>query len=354
MNEMLLEKAIIDGQSSIISAVKKLNENGLQFLMVADENGVLIGTVTDGDVRRGLLRNISLNEPVSSVMNTNPKWVYIGEVQKAHELMLLHRIRVMPVLNREHKIVDFIRLDAFAEERFLYAPKNNQVLIMAGGKGTRLDPFTKILPKPLIPVGDTPIIEVIMKKFQHYGFNDFIISLNYKAELIKLYFAENPDGYNISYTMEKEALGTAGAIRLAKDRLDKTFIVSNCDVIVDVDFEEMLHYHQGQRNHATIVGVVKNIQVPYGVIRAKDGDLVEMVEKPEYNVVINSGVYVLEPDLIDLIPANKMINMPDLLLQAKEEGFKVGVFPVSTEWFDVGQWEEYKRTLDYFKNVEGM
>jgi dTDP-glucose pyrophosphorylase len=349
-----IKSVLIKEESLIKEAIKQLNENSLQILLVIDDNYRLIGTVTDGDIRRAILNNVSFDEPVGKIMNRVPKFVYIGEEENAKELMIKHRIKTIPVLDRERRVVDLILMEKFLETKYEYSEKPNYVFIMAGGKGTRLDPFTKILPKPLIPIGDISIIEVIIKNFKKYGFNNFLISVNYKAEIIKLYFSENPNGYNINFIHERDFLGTAGSLKLAEEKLKDTFIVSNCDVIIDIDFDELLKYHKKNNNHATIVGVVKNMQIPYGVIDVNNGELVNMIEKPEYNFVINSGVYVLEPELINLIPQGKPINMPDLLLKSKEVGYKVGVYPVSSKWFDVGQWEEYRNTLEYFKKVDGI
>jgi dTDP-glucose pyrophosphorylase len=352
--EEKVRSAIINEKCIIKDAIKQLNENSLQILVVVDDEYRLVGTVTDGDIRRAILINLSLDQPVSSIMNRTPKYVYRGQEEDAKELMIKHKIKTVPVLDKEKKVLDLILMEEFIGVKYEYSRKNNYIFIMAGGKGTRLDPFTKILPKPLIPIGDKPIIEIIMKNFKNYGFNDFIISLNYKAEIIKLYFAENPDGYNIDFVHEKEFLGTAGSLRLAIDKLNNTFIVSNCDVIIDIDFDELLKYHEKSGNDATIVGVVKNMQIPYGVMDVNNGELINMIEKPEYNFVINSGVYVLEPELIRLIPDGQSFNMPDLLLKSKEYGYKVGVYPVSSKWFDVGQWEEYRSTLEYFKKVDSV
>ncbi|HBT50414.1 MAG TPA: nucleotidyl transferase [Caldanaerobacter subterraneus] len=349
-----IKSVLIKKESLIKEALKQLNENTLQILLVIDDSSKLIGTITDGDIRRAILNNVSFDEPVSKIMNKSPKFVYIGEEEKAKELMIKHKVKTIPVLDKEKRVVDLILMENLLETRYEYPEKSNYVFIMAGGKGTRLDPFTKILPKPLIPIGDTPIIEVIIKNFKKYGFNNFLISVNYKAEIIKLYFLENPNGYNIDFIHEKDFLGTAGSLKLAEEKLKETFIVSNCDVIIDIDFDELLKYHRKNNNQATVVGVVKNMQIPYGVIDVNNGELVNMIEKPEYNFVINAGVYVLEPELINLIPQDKAINMPDLLLKSKEFGYKVGVYPVSSRWFDVGQWEEYKNTLEYFKKVDGI
>ncbi|HBF39615.1 MAG TPA: nucleotidyl transferase [Firmicutes bacterium] len=346
--------ALITEEKTIRKAIEQLNENALQILLVVNSEKVLLGTVTDGDIRRFLLNNTTLDKPVARIMNKNPKFVYEGENDKVRALMMKYKLKTIPVVDRLKRVIDLVLITDIIEPKEPVPLKSNQVFIMAGGKGSRLDPFTKILPKPLIPVGDKPIIEIIMNGFRKYGFNNFIVSLNYKAEIIKLYFLENTNGFNISYTHEDTPLGTAGALQLAKDRLSETFIVSNCDVIIDVDFDKLLTFHQQNKNFATVVGVVKHMQIPYGVIEMKDNKLHQMTEKPEYDFIINSGVYVLEPQIIDLIPENEPYNMPDLLLKAKENGHKIGVFPVSNKWFDIGQWEEYQSTLEYFKKAEGI
>jgi dTDP-glucose pyrophosphorylase len=346
--------ALISEEKSIREAIEQLNENCLQVLLVVNSEKVLLGTVTDGDIRRSILSNIPLDKPIIRIMNKNPKFIYEGETEKARVLMVKYKLKNIPVVDEFKKVIDLVLIEDIIEGKEKFSLKSNQVFIMAGGKGSRLDPFTKILPKPLIPVGDKPIIEIIMNGFHKFGFNNFIISLNYKAEIIKLYFLENANGFNVSYTHEDVPLGTAGALQLAKDRLTETFIVSNCDVIIDVDFDKLLAFHKQNKNFATVVGVVKHMQIPYGVIEVKDNKLHQMTEKPEYDFVINSGVYVLEPEIIDLIPENEPYNMPELLLKAKGLGHRIGVFPISNKWFDIGQWEEYQNTLEYFKKAEGI
>lgn len=354
MNDKV-KQAILAENKAIREAIMQLNDNMLQIVLVVNEEGKLVGTITDGDIRRSILNNIALNESVDKIMNRDPKFVFVGEEENVRELMITHGIRTIPVVDKVKKVVDIILMEDILEhsdvkDKYFY--QTNQVFIMAGGKGTRLDPFTKILPKPLIPIGDKPIIEIIMENFKKFGFNNFIISLNYKAEIIKMYFADNPAGYDIGYVQEEEFLGTAGSLKLAKGKLIEPFIVSNCDVIIDIDFDELMKHHKECGNKATIVGVVKHMQVPYGVIETQNGSLTQMIEKPKYDFIINSGVYVLDPELIDLIPEDQPINMPDLLLEAKKDGFRIGVYPVSTRWFDIGQWEEYQHTLEYFKKLD--
>ena len=229
--------------------------------------------------------------------------------------------------------------------------KPNKVVIMAGGKGTRLDLFTKILPKPLIPVGEKPIIGHIMDNFSKYGFSSFLISLNYKAEMIKIYFSDNHHEYHIDYIQEEDYLGTAGALKLAREKLCDTFIVTNCDVIIDTNIERLFNYHKENENHATILSTVRNIKIPYGVLMSDKANLQAIIEKPEYNFVINSGIYVLDPEIINLISEKQPIDMPDLLIYAKDKGYKVQIFPMTCSWFDVGEWGEYKRAVEHMTEL---
>ncbi len=229
--------------------------------------------------------------------------------------------------------------------------KSNTVIIMAGGKGARLDVFTKILPKPLIPIGEKPIIEHVMTNFVKYGFHDFLLSLNYKAEMIKIYFSDNHREFNIGYIQEKEYLGTAGALALAKGVLTDTFIVSNCDVLIDANMDELLQFHKKNGNHATVLGMIRNIKIPYGVLKSQKSDLEDIVEKPEYHFIINSGIYVLEPEMIGLIEADRPCDMPELLLQARKKGYKVQIYPMTCSWFDIGQWSEYQRAIEHMSSL---
>jgi NDP-sugar pyrophosphorylase family protein len=221
------------------------------------------------------------------------------------------------------------------------------VVIMAGGKGTRLDPFTRILPKPLIPIGDKPIIELIMEKFVEYGIKHFIVSLNHKARMVKSYFEEAKRAFRIQYVIEDKPLGTAGALRLLAKKLKETFIVTNCDIIINCDYAELVDFHARSRNDLTIVVSCRNFVIPYGVCDIEHGGVLKsMREKPGYDVLVNTGMYVVEPKLIRLIPAGKDFNFTDLITRAKELKMKVGVFPISeASWLDIGQWEEYQKAV---------
>jgi len=350
MNDRV-NKVIVKLGTPIKECLRIMNEAAMQVVIVVNNEDKLAGVVTDGDVRRGIIRNISFEEPIENIMNKNPISLrFPVEKADALELMRKYSIRHIPIVNYRNEVVDLILWNDFLEStKMVYSHKDTPVVIMAGGKGTRLDPFTKILPKPLIPLGERPIIEIIMESFSHYGFNRFIISLNYKGEMIKMYFSENPNNYCIEYIEEKDFLGTVGALALMEDKLQDTFIVSNCDVITDTNFDGLLRFHKENKSDATILGVIRHIKIPYGVLSMQNGNLAEILEKPEYSFIINSGIYVLEPDIVKLIEKGKPMDMTDLLVSAREKGLKVQVYTVTSSWFDVGEWEEYNKAVEFLK-----
>ncbi len=353
MTSANFEQVLVKPDLPLIDGIKLMNANSMQVLLVVDENRTLLGVITDGDIRRALLENISFDQPVSSVMARDPIVMKDPpKKEKAISLMREKSINHVPLVDSKRKICGLLLWKDFFENGYVSVrKKDNRVIIMAGGKGTRLDIFTKILPKPLIPVGEKPIIEHILENFVKYGFQNFTLSLNYKADMIKIYFSDNHRKFKIDYIQEKEYLGTAGALALAREAFTDTFIVSNCDVLIDANMDELLTFHRKNGNQATILGMVRNIKIPYGVLKSCRSDLEDIVEKPEYHFVINSGVYVLEPEVVDLIEADRFCDMPDLLLSAKKAGHKVQIYPMTCSWFDVGQWSEYQRAIEHMSSL---
>jgi len=345
------KKILIKPNLSLKVALEQMDKIALQVLVVVDEEDKILGIVTDGDMRRAIIKDLDFKTPIQDIMTKNPIVIsHKSNKEEALRLMKKYEIRHIPVVNEKNKIIDiFLWNDFLKNGEVACAIKNVPVIIMAGGKGKRLDPFTKILPKPLIPIDEKPVIEVIMDNFKKYGFNKFMIALNYKAEMIKIYFAENPNNYQIEYIQEKDFLGTIGALSLIKDKLNQPFIVSNCDVVIDANYDDLLNYHKQNNNQITILGVSRNINIPYGILNMKNksADFEEIIEKPDYRFIVNSGVYVLEPEVIDLIPRNQTIDTPDLIVLAKKKGFKIQVYPVNCSWFDIGEWGEYKKAIEY-------
>lgn len=346
-------KMVIQETLSIKNAFNRLNESGEKkiLLVVAEKDG-LIGVVTDSDLRNAVVRGDSLDNPVSSIMKRDYKFVLESDEdgkEKARNLMLEFGIEQIPVLNENKLPVGFILWKDFFEKKAVQL-HSNKVIIMAGGKGTRLAPFTKILPKPLIPIGESPIIDVIIQKFVAQGFRDIVISVNYKKEMIKNYFLENKHDAKISFLEEDSFLGTAGALKTLAGKTQEPFFVTNCDIILETDYQDALQWHQKNKKAMTLIGSYKEINIPYGVIEHTNGCLMTIEEKPQYNVLINCGFYIIEPSVLDLIPEGEF-NMDQLIQKLQKAGQEVGVYPICSGWFDTGQWEEYRITLKHFEEL---
>ncbi len=350
-----LSRVQVTPDMSIKEAIRVLNENSnMLILLVLNCSGDLVGTVTDGDVRRGLLKNIALDAKVERIMCREPKVLPLWKKDKALEFMKTNGIAQLILLDDGGRVADIILWKDFQDgsPSSVYSEKSNSVFVLAGGKGTRLDVFTKIIPKPLIPIGDKPMLEHLLDRFQKFGFKKFLLSVNYKADMIKMYFKDNTNQYQIQYVDEKEYLGTAGSLSLIRGMVDSSFMVSNCDVLFDMDYHELLESHIMEGNDATVVGVVKHFKIPYGVIKMGSGELVEILEKPEYDFLVNAGLYVLEPHIINLVQPDEHIDMTALLLRVKERGYKVKVYPVTNDWRDIGEWDEYNEALEHYERMK--
>jgi len=356
-----LSKTIIPPETSLKSAMRSLSASptSSRTLFVVDESERLIGSVSDGDIRRSILNGAGFSDPVSGVMFKSPRFVRHTDKdaeQKIKKFILNEKLYAIPILDETDRILDILFWFDFFEshplEPAVESYVTNPVVIMAGGKGTRLDPFTKILPKPLIPFGDKPIIEKIMDNFKRYGFNNFLLTLNYKKEIIKMYLKENRFPYNIDWVEEESYLGTAGSLSLLKGRLKETFIVCNCDVFLDNDFKNILLWHKAEKALVTLIGCHKEMIVPYGILEVKDGQLRAIKEKPVYDMILNTGVYVMEPEVLKYITDDKHLDMTDLLAKVMEDN-KVSVYPVCGGWFDLGEWKEYKDSLFHLQNKDG-
>jgi dTDP-glucose pyrophosphorylase len=359
MDSTFIKKLIINGEEKIKEALKILSETGGKVLYIVNRENQLIGTLSDGDIRRGLLKNIGLEDNVEKVMNINPKVIFNDEenrFEKIRELMLNNKIESIPILNIDRVILNIILWqDIFKDNRsVVVSEKSNKVFILAGGFGTRLEPFTRILPKPLIPIGDKPILENIMDKFNDSGFNKFVISVFFKGEMIKLYLNDpeiNKKYKSIEYIKEDKPLGTIGSLYLAKDMINETFFISNSDIIVEENLEKIFNYHKKGKYILSIVGCSKESVMPYGVLKTdEDGTLINIEEKPSYRHIINTGIYVAEPEIIDYIKPDTRMDMTTLIDCLLKDNKKIGVYPIlSDKWFDIGQWAEYEKTIKYFE-----
>lgn len=333
-----LNDLIIDKNCTVKQAIKRLDDTAKKILFVAND-GKAEGTITDGDVRRWILKNGSLDADVTNIMNTNFLYALHDEEEKIQEIFSGGIIFAIPILDVDYKIIDikFVErvVNSVKKER---AQLNTKVVIMAGGKGTRLYPYTQILPKPLIPIGEKTILEHILSRFNNYGCVDFFLTLNYKKGMIKSYLEDIESPYNFSYIEESDFYGTAGSLSLLKGKLTETFFVTNCDILIDARYDEIIAHHKANKNQITLVTSLTTYTIPYGVVITKDeGEVCALSEKPEYSFQINTGVYVLEPEVLEDIPSNVFFHITDLIEIYLEQGKKVGTFPIrSGQWLDMG------------------
>lgn len=356
MDRIKLKSLLVSPDISVKQAMHKLNETAEKILFVTDKDDMLLGTITDGDIRRGIINGKQLTETIKVIMSKKFFSINSGNPdfkKEARDIMQRHFIEHIPIITDNGLIIDVISwLDCLSSESDNQADvKNmlhNTVVIMAGGKGTRLDPFTKILPKPLIPMHNKPIVEHIMDRFYKNGFNNFILVLNYKKEMIKNYFSENSLPYDIGFVEEGDYYGTAGGLSLLKNKLNETFIVTNCDTILEGDYIDFFKWHKEMNNVMTIVGSHKEVTVPYGVLNMSNGSLVGIDEKPKMDMFINTGTYIFEPAVFDFINEKECLDMDKLVVRVSESlKEKLGVYPHWGGWFDIGQWDEYRMSLKH-------
>jgi dTDP-glucose pyrophosphorylase len=339
---------IVAHNISLKEAFKTLDKGGVGIVLVVDEENAFYGIMTDGDFRRAILASVSLDTIVRDVCNS--KYSYLPHHYNdsdVRELFKNPKIRHIPVL-KNNEVFDLILRHEFQglQTRAKTSPIDTPVVIMAGGKGSRLDPFTRILPKPLIPIGDKTILETIIDKFSQYSVNQFYITLNYKSNIIRAYFDDlNPD-YSLTYIHEDKPLGTAGALKFLEAKINQPFIVTNCDILIDADYADLVEHHIKENNDITIVASLKHYNIPYGICEIENGgELKGITEKPEYSFLVNTGMYVLNPSVLAQIPSNELFHATDLVDKIKFSGGKVGIYPINENaWMDTGEWEEYNVT----------
>jgi len=356
-----LKSLFIDPSASVRQALKKLDQTAMKCVLVANNEGRLLGVLTDGDIRRCLLNGLDLDKEIDGIYNPNPISISKKEFSliKAKEILIKENITIIPIVSEDGIVEEIISLSDILSEK---APKlkrsesiNIPAVIMAGGKGTRLKPFTNILPKPLMPIGDITILEKIMNHFSDLGCDNQSIILNHKSNLIMSYLETlNNSQLNLNYLKESKFLGTAGGLSLAKDKVvQPNFILTNCDIIVNTDYYDALARHIESDAMVTIMSAIKHYKIPYGVVEYSSGGVVtEISEKPEYTFTINTGVYILNKKCFDFIPQNIHFDMPDLIDSVLKEGLKVLTYPVNeTDYLDIGEWDEYKKNHSILNDI---
>lgn len=341
MEKVVLQNFIGPETLTVAQAMQKIDTNACRILFITDSASRLTACVTDGDIRRFLLKGGKMEESVMRAANRNPRFAFSEE--EAETLYHKRNFIVIPIVDVERRIINlYTGEEGVIKER---VSLNIPVVINAGGRGTRLDPFTRVLPKPLIPIGDLPIIEHIMKEYQSYDCNEFHIIVNYKRNLMKAYFSENENHYDIHWYDEEKPLGTGGGLSLLRGKLNGTFFFTNCDNLLRANYERMLQFHKENKNVITMVCAYKNYSIPYGVIEmGKNGKIKSMKEKPVMSYLTNTGIYIVEPEVLEDIEDNVAVGFPDVVDKQRTKDKNVSVFPVSeNEWMDMGQLSELEK-----------
>ena len=346
-----MKNLIIDPDITIRQSLKRLSQGGEKCLIVVDKKNVLLGTLSDGDLRKAILAGAVIHDSIKDIYQQKPTVLVKGSFRhnQVKKLFIKHKFDIIPIVNSKNEIVDVLTWNAVFNngKKLLREKLDVPVVIMAGGKGTRMEPFTKVLPKPLVPIQEKPIIEHIIERFTEIGCSDFYLTVNYKGRILKAYFEELRPEYDVAFVDEKEPLGTAGSLQYLDGRFNEPFFVTNCDIIIKTDYASLYEFHKKNNYDITLVASAKEYIIPYGTCELNgDGHLSHINEKPQYDFLINTGLYVLNPDVLNLIPKDKFYHITHLIEDAKNQGKKIGVFPVDDDdWIDIGQWAEYKKAL---------
>lgn len=342
---MDVSKYLVPEELSISEAVKAIDE-GKRKVVFCLRGGRLSGCFTDGDMRRYILRDGDMRKPVARAMNSKPVSFPFSQEEDARRFLRSSGAVAVPIVDEQGRVARiFFRGDDSSIARLL--PESIPLVVMAGGKGTRLYPFTKVLPKPLIPIGETPILDRIIDRFGQCGVEDVYLVLNHKRNMIKAYYNEVRLPCNIRFVDEERPLGTGGGLALLKGEINSTFFLSNCDCLLDMDYLCMYEYHKTHENAMTMVVAAKNMGLPYGVVELDEqGNLQTIREKPEYNFLVNTGIYVMEPEVMEFIEKGERIDVPDLAKRLMAAGRRVGGYPITEKsWLDMGQLSEMKAMM---------
>jgi dTDP-glucose pyrophosphorylase/CBS domain-containing protein len=350
----MLKNRTIQYNATQLEALKKMDILDKKLLIVLNENK-FFGLLSAGDIQRAIIQNKPLETKVADVLRQSIRIAKPDDnFETIRQMMFEFRMELCPVVNENQDVIEvYFWEDVFQEKKPQpKLPFNLPVVIMAGGFGSRLKPLTNVLPKPLIPIGEKTMLEEIFSRFNEHGCNRFYISVNYKAELIKYYIEKQNLPYEMVFFIEDKPMGTAGSLSLLKGEISETFFVSNCDILIEQDYSEILDFHNRNNNEITVIAALKHLHIPYGTIKSgENGQLKSLQEKPDLTFMINSGMYILEPHLLGQIPEDLFFHITQLIECVRSRGGNVGVFPVSEKsWKDYGDWDLLNK--QYKKNKE--
>lgn len=343
----------INIETSILDAMVRMDQCVVKVLFCVDKGNHLIGTVTDGDIRRAIINGASINDRIEIAIHKEVCSYKEDEVLDFNRIISDNRISAIPIVSEDNKIV---KIYYESEKSVIEHVKQIKcpIVIMAGGQGKRLYPYTKILPKPLIPIDGIPIVERIMNTFKRYMCDNFYLIVNYKKNMIKAYFSESNYGVNIQFVDEDTPLGTGGGIKLLENKIDSTFVMTNCDILLLENLEDIIEHHKSHSNDVTMVCSLKNFEIPYGVVNISEGGVVSSFEeKPKLSFFTNTGYYIIEPVIMKYIKKDENISMPDIMARMKNDGKKIGVYPINeNSWLDMGQFDSMESMEQRIKELE--
>ncbi len=345
------EMNIISEEYELKSALERLDYVNIKVLFITREER-LVASLTDGDVRRAILSGSSLKTPVLGIANKNPVYLMDESLEMISKIMNEKGISAIPIVDEDMHIEKIYANYVLQDSSSNYG-RGIPIVIMAGGKGTRLYPYTKVLPKPLIPIADIPIVERIIQSFQKIGCDTFHMIVNYKKNMIKSYFNDENPQYNVLFWDEEKPLGTGGGLFLLKDCLDTTFVLTNCDIIITENLSKIIEHHKNECNSVTMVCSLKKFEIPYGVVNFGDGGkITSFEEKPTFSFFTNTGCYVLEPEVLSYIRNEEVVGMPEIIDKMRMDGKKVGIYPIGENaWLDMGQLDSMESMERRFREL---
>jgi len=344
-----IENIKLNQNATIYEALQIINNGALQIAIIVDENNALIGTITDGDIRRALLNKISLNSSIESIIFKTPTTAKITDTKEnILKLALAKKLHQIPIIDENQKIIGIQRIDELIKPK----EKTNKIILMVGGLGTRLRPLTENTPKPMLKVGNKPILQTIVEKFAEYGYTNIVMCVNYKSHVIQDYFEDGKEfGVNIEYILEEQRMGTAGALSLLKEKPTEHFFVMNGDLLTNINFEHLHQFHIINNAIATMCVREYEFQVPYGVVNIENSKITSIKEKPVHSFFVNAGIYMLSPEILDYIPQNQFYDMPTLFEKLIEQKQNAISFPIREYWLDIGRIDEYNKANEEYDEV---
>ena len=348
-----IKRYIVNASDTVYEVMCHINA-GAKGIAYVYENGRLYGTVSDGDIRRYIIKNGNLDEPVRGIANKKYRFITSDNYEEAMRIMRRAELSSIPLLNEQHVIEKIFFLQSGGEP--VIKQVDAPVVIMAGGIGSRLQPYTNILPKPLIPIGEKTITEHIIERFMSNGCKHFDMIVNYKRNFIQSYFSDLETSYDIDFVIEETFMGTGGGLRLLRERYTQPFFLTNCDILVEEDYAGIYEMHVEQKNVITMVCAIKNIRLPYGTVHmTESGEVMRLEEKPSLSFMTNTGLYVVSPEFIEMIPDEQSVPITDVIQTCVDTGKRVGVYPISEErWYDMGQFEEMERMKRHLANEASL